>query len=438
MKKYFNDISRGFLAKSARLNTANLGLKILSGIIISKCIAIYIGPYGMALIGNLKNFINAVQSVAISGLYSGVVKFISQIKENLSKLSEVLSTVFYLGFFSSFLLALLCYYNAETLNELLFFSEYRFTNIIKALAIVLPFYALNMFVFSIMNGFSKHKYLLIINTIGQVLGLLVTVLLIVRENITGALLAIVISPALNLLITIVGIAFRKSFISRIKLSNVSLSVVKTLSPNMVMALVSAVALPIVMIIIRNYLVAEVGIYQAGYWTAMTRVSEYYLMFINSLMLLYILPRFSKIESKSAFKKEVFWFYKSIMPAFVLMLFVIYLSRSLLVRLMFSEEFQDVEHLFGYQILGDIMRILASVIVYKFLLKKMFGHYIILEIFLFVTMCFSSIYLIDEFGLKGAVMGHFVSYLIYFAIVLLIFNNSLFGILSREELEETNP
>lgn len=435
MKKFFTYINTEVLVKAASLNVANISLRIVAGILVSKFIAVYIGPQGMALIGNLRNFLSATQSLAISGLYKGVVKVISQVKNDVKELTKTLSTVLYLGFFTTMFLAFLCYYNAEWINNILFSSNYNYIYIIETLAIVLPFYALNMFVFSILNGFSKHKYLLLINILGQILGLLVTLLLIYDENIDGALLAIVITPALNLLITIVGIAFRRSLVSSIKITQVSLSVLNKLGPYMIMALVSTIAIPIVMIIIRNYLIDETGIKAAGYWTAMTRVSDYYLMFFNSLMVLYILPRYSQINSKREFRKEVLGFYKTIMPVFLVLLLIIYLSRSLLINVLFTEDFRPVEDLFGYQILGDIARILSLVIAYQFLAKKMFAHFIILEIFLFVIMYVSSIYLIDEFGVKGAVMGHCLSYFMYFGIIVLLFSSSLFGVLDEEGLEK---
>lgn len=434
MKKFFHYINNEVLVKAASLNTANISIKIVAGILISKFIAIFVGPEGMALIGNLRNFFNTVQSISIAGLYKGVVKFISQYKYESSKLTGVLSTVFYLGFFTSIALAFLCYYNAEFINDLIFLNN-NYTYVVETLAIVLPFYALNMFVFSIMNGFSKYKILLIINIIGQVLGLSVTLLLIWQDKIDGALIAVVITPALNLLITIVGIAFRKNLMSYIKISEIRFFVLRQLSPFMVMALVSSIALPIVYIIIRNYIVSEIGIKEAGYWTAVTRVSDYYLMFINSLMALYILPRFTEIDSHKEFRKEVFSFYKTILPLFAAILGIIYLSRSLLVTLLFTEEFRPIEDLFGYQILGDFMRVMSMVIAYKFLAKKMFAHFIIIEVFLFVIMYVSSIYLIDLYGLKGAVMGHCLSYFMHFAIVILIFGSSLFGILNDNGNEE---
>ena len=434
MKKFFHYINNEVLVKAASLNTANISLKILAGILISKFIALFIGPEGMALIGNLRNFLSTIQSISIAGLYNGFVKLIAKYKNHIKELTHTLSTVFYFGFFLSLLLAFLCYYNAEFVNELIFFNN-NYVYVIETMAIVLPFYALNMFVFAIMNGFSKYKILLVINITGQILGLLVTLLLIKQENIDGALIAVVITPALNLLITIVGIAFRKNLMSNINITDIQFSVLKNLSPNMIMALVSSIALPIVYIIIRNYIISEIGIKEAGYWTAVTRVSDYYLMFINSLMALYILPRFAELKSRSEFRKEVFSFYKTVLPIFAIILGIIYLSRSLLVNLLFTEEFRPVEDLMGYQILGDFMRVMSMVIAYKFLAKKMFTHFIIIEIFLFVIMYFSSIYLIDAFGLKGAVMGHCLSYLMHFGIVLLIFGSSLFGVINDEDIDD---
>ena len=436
MKKFFDYINTEVLNKAASLNTANISVKIIAGILVSKFIAVFIGAEGMALIGNLRNFLSAVQSVAIAGLYKGVVKFIDKFKNNSIELGKTLSTVFYFGFFASMLLAFLCYYNAEYINSLIFQGNYKYTYVIEILAIVLPFYALNMFVFAIMNGFSKYKILFIINIIGQVLGLLVTILLIWQDNIDGALVAVVIAPALNLLISIVGILYRKNLMNYLKISDFSFSVLNNRSPYMIMALVSSIAIPIVLIIIRNYLITEIGLKEAGYWQAMNRVSDYYLMFINSLMVLYILPRFAEINTKKEFRKEVFSFYKTIMPIFALILLVIYLSRSLLVSLLFTQDFQPVEELFGYQILGDFMRVLSMVIAYQFLAKKMFAHFIVLEIFLFVIIYFTSIYFIDLYGLKGAVMGHCLSYIMHFGIILLIFGSSLFGVLSDEDVKES--
>ncbi|WP_323789471.1 O-antigen translocase [Psychroserpens sp.] len=432
MKKLIKYINTNVLFKVAYLNSATVATKIVAGILTSKAIAIFIGVEGMALIGNLRNFISAIQSFAILGFYNGFVKTIAKCKEDALELSKTISTTYYLGFFSTILMSFLCYYNSEFINDFLFSANYNYAYVIRVLALALPFYALNMFCFGIMNGFSNFKMLLIINILGQILGLAITLYLIYIENIDGALIAAVIAPSLLFLITLVGIVNRRNLMTQIKISHVSLSVLKTFAPFAIMALVTAIAIPFTSILIRNFIIEELGIKQAGYWEAMNRISDYYLMFVTSIMTLYIIPRFSEIDNKKEFRKEVFGFYKSVMPIFGLGLVVIYFLRPFVVSLVFSEEFQPVEHLFLWQLLGDFVKVLAIVIAYQFLAKKMFAQFIVIEIFLVIMLYLTSLYFIDIFGVEGAVIGHFVSYLMHFLVVLLVFSNSLFGVLPEEE------
>lgn len=430
MKKFNNYINSNVLFKVANLNSTSLGIKIIAGIFTSKAIAVFIGAEGLALIGNLGNFLKAAQSFSALGFYKGVVKYVGEFKDKNDKLSEVLSTSFYVGFFSTMLTAFLCYYNAGFISEFLFSSDYAY--VIKILAIALPFYSLNLFCFSIMNGFSKYKILLIISIIGQIASLLVTLLLIWQDKIDGAIVAIAITPALVFLITLVGILFRKNLISLVKITKVSSDIMTKLGPYSIMAITSAVAVPIVLILIRNYIIREVGLKEAGYWEAMNRISDYYLMFVNSLIALYLVPKLKTIDTKKDFRTEIINFYKSVLPYFGGLLVLMYVLRKYVIRLIFSEEFSPAEDLFLWQLLGDFIRVLAMVIAYQFLAKKMFSHFIILEIFLFTTLYFSSVYLVDVFGLEGAVMGHFFTHLMHFGIVLLLFSSSLFGVITDED------
>lgn len=425
------------LFKVAHLNTATVITRIIAGILTSKAIAVLIGVEGMALIGNLRNFLSAVHASAILGFYNGLVKYISEVKEQALELSKTISTAFYLGFVSTIFVSFACYYNANFLNSFLFSSNYNFAYVIRILAIALPFYSLNMFCFAIMNGFSKYRMLLVINIIGQLLGLGITILLIFQSNIDGALVSAVLTPSLLVLMTFVAIVNQKSLVSSIKLSNINLDILKKFGPFAIMALVSAIAVPFISIIIRNYIIDVVGIKEAGYWEAMNRISDYYLMFIMSMMSLYFLPRFGEIESKSEFRKEVFNFYKSVVPYFAGGLILIYLLRSVLVPLIFSDEFQPTEDLFLWQLLGDFMKVISVVIAYQFIAKRMFWHFVIIEIFLVCMLYLTSVYLIDAYGVEGAVIGHFISYVLFYGVVLLLFSSSLFGVIGDENQNQEN-
>ncbi len=436
MRRLFDYINNNVLFKVASLNSASVLVRIIAGVFTSKAIAVLIGPEGMALIGNLRNFTTSVQSFATLGLYNGVVKYISEFKNNVTQLGKLVSTVYYVGFLATTIVCFFIYYNAEYINSLVFLTYTNYTYIFKILALALPFYCLNMLTFSIMNGYSKYRMLLMINIIGQILGLLVTLILIWQNNLDGALISVVISPSLIFLITFVGISNQKSLTSIIDIDNISLTLIKKLSSYTMMALISGVALPLVMIQIRNYIGNNIGMQEAGFWEAMNRISTYYLMFISSLMSLYILPRFSEIEGAKEFRREVFSFYKTIVPVFGMGLLVIYLLRPFIISIVFSKEFAPMENLFVWQLLGDFVKVLSIVIAYQFIAKRMYWHFIITEVFLVVMLYVSSIYFIDSNGARGATIAHFVSYLFYFGIILMVFGTKLFGPLPLEVEEET--
>jgi PST family polysaccharide transporter len=428
LKKLIDYINNKVLVKIASLHTASLLTRIIAGLLTSKAIAVFIGAEGLALIGNLRNFVSSFQTIATLGFYKGIVKYVSEFKDNAVELSKTLSTVYYTGFISSILVSLFCYFQAEWINNIIFPTYNNYGYVIKIFAIVLPFYALNIFSFSIMNGFSKYKILIIINIIGQILSVSVALLLIYQEKLKGALISVVIAESLIFLITLVGITNRRSLISLIKVNNVSFSFFKKISPYSLMALFTAILLPLVTIAIRSYIIENVGYKDAGFWEAMTRISKYYLMLVSSLIALYLLPRFSEINETKEFKKEVFSFYKTIIPILLVGLFIIYLLKKYIVLAIFTEEFEPVEDLFLWQLMGDFVKVLSIIIAYQFLAKKMFWHYILTEAFLVIILYTTSVYFINLFeGVKGAVVAHFVSYLMYYGIILLIFGSSLFGL-----------
>jgi len=431
LKKLLEYINNKVLFKVVWLNSATVITKIIAGFLTTKFIAVFIGAEGLALIGNLRNFLTAIQSFATVGLYNGIVKYIGKFKNDTLKLSKILSTSYYIGFFTTIIASLFSYFNAKWINDLIFSVQYDFAYVIKIMALALPFYALNMFSFSIMNGFTKYKFLLLLNIIGQILGLCVTLLLIWQNNIDGALISVVIAPSLIFLITLVGILNRRSLTSSIKVSNIDFTWIKKFSPFALMALVSVIVLPLVIIAIRNYIITSEGMKDAGIWEAMNRISSYYLMFLNSLMVLYFLPRFAEIDNKKEFRKEIFSFYKTIMPIVALGFMAIYLLRPFIIALLLTNEFETVQDLFGWQLLGDFVKILSVVIAYQFIAKKMLLHYVITEIFLIVILYLTSIYFVDIHGVKGANIAHFVSYVMYYIVILLIFGKSLFSVLSNE-------
>jgi len=434
LKTIINYINTKVLVRITSLKTAAVLTRIIAGLLTSKAIAVIIGAEGLALIGNLRNFVASAQTVATFGFYKGLVNHVSTFKNDLVSLGKTLSTVYYIGFISTVLVSFICYLGAEQINDLIFPTYNNYVYVIKIFAFVLPFYSLNLFTFSIMNGFSKYKILIIINIIGQILSLSIVLLLIYQKELDGALISVAISESLIFLITLVGISNRKSLIPLINVNQVRFTFFKKLSAYSGMALFSSVVLPLIILAIRSNIINTLGYKDAGFWEAILRISKYYFMLISSLLAFYVIPRFSEINDIKEFKKEVLSIYKKIIPIFTIGLLLIYVLRKYIVWIVFSEEFKPVEDLFLWQLLGDFVKVLSLIIAYQFLAKKMFWHYMITEAFLVVILYTTSLYFIKLYGVKGATIAHFVSYLMYYGIILLIFGSSLFGIQTKNNID----
>lgn len=434
MKLNLNHIKNSVLIKVASLNALSIFTKVITGLVISKVIAIYIGAEGLALIGNFRNFSTSVKSFSTLGLSNGIVKYVAELKSNMVELNKLVATVICLLLFSTVIISMSCFFYAESLNQFIFTAQYDYSYIIKLLAIVLPFFSASVLLFSLLNGFSRFRKILWINIKGQILTTVLTLVLIWKKNIDGALIAIAVAEILLLGLLLIHVFKELYFLKYFKFNLIDLSFLRKLSSYSIMALFTAAFLPLVIVAIRNYIINTIGPEQAGFWEAMNRISNYYLVFVSSLLTLYILPRFSEITKIKEFRDEVFGFYKTIIPIFALGLIVIYIFRIFIVRLIFTKSFAPVEDLFLWQLLGDFLKVLSLVISYQFLAKKMVWHYLITETFSIAILYFSSIYFIDHYGVKGATIGHFFTYLIYYILIISIFGKSLFGKLPKTESE----
>ena len=71
------------------LNSFSILIKIVIGFITSKVIAIFLGPSGMALVGNFRNFISSTEAFATLGFENGLVKYVAEHKNDNEKLTKI-------------------------------------------------------------------------------------------------------------------------------------------------------------------------------------------------------------------------------------------------------------------------------------------------------------------------------------------------------------
>jgi PST family polysaccharide transporter len=125
-----------------------------------------------------------------------------------------------------------------------------------------------------------------------------------------------------------------------------------------MALVTALTAPITQIVVRNYVINNIGIASAGYWQGMIRISDGYLLLVTTTLSTYYLPKLSSIQKQSELRKEIFNGYKITLPIVLAGCIIVYLFRTFIIKLLFTSSFLEMEQLFFFQMLGDFIKIAA--------------------------------------------------------------------------------
>jgi PST family polysaccharide transporter len=85
----------------------------------------------------------------------------------------------------------------------------------------------------------------------------------------------------------------------------------------------------------------------------------------------------------------------------------------------------VTNLFFWQLSGDVFKVASLILGYQFFAKKLTLAFIVSEIFSLLVLYFSSIYLINLFGIQGVVMAQAFDNLLYFLVLVVYFRKSLF-------------
>lgn len=421
---FYKKIIQTSLFKITSLNSFSVVLKIGTGLITSKMLAVFVGPGGMALVGNLRNFLTSLENISTLGFQNGIVKYTAENEKNQTEFQKIVSTVFLSLVFIALILSASLFFTASFWSNKIFDSN-DYQIVFKVLALSLPFYAISIFLMAVISGLGKFKKVIWLNIVGNSMGLLISILLILNFKITGALLAIVIAPALLFFITFYLVQKEIELLQVIKIRLFDYKILKNLSSYSLMALVSSVLGPFVFLAIRNNIIQKLGIEQAGYWETMTRISGYYMLFVSTILSVYFLPKLAKAVNYKE-TKSIFWqYYKFILPIFGLSLTVLYFARFFVVELLFTKEFLPVADLFFWQFLGDIFKVCALILGYNFFAKKLTSAFLFTELFSLMVLYFSTLYAVNLFELEGVVMAYAFQNFIYLLVLSVYFRKSLF-------------
>lgn len=406
------------LIKTGLLNGIAVLVRVLTLLGLNKVLAVYVGPAGYAVVGQFQNAVTMFTAVASGAFSNGVVKYTAEHQDDESQQHRVWRTAGTLILVMTLVASVLIAVCSRPLAQL-FLEDVAQADVFVWFAAGLLLYAFNLLLLAILNGKKDVPAFVGANIAGSLLSLLLVYVLVLQLGLKGALIGFALYQSFAFFVTL-GICWRKPwFRPSSLLGRPDRQVVRNLAGYVLMAMTTAICVPVSHMLVRNHLGDSFGLEYAGYWEAMWRLSAAYLMLVTSTLGVYYLPRLAELKQAGDIRREILQGYRIILPVAAASSLVVFLLRDPIITILFDESFAGMRSLFAPQLLGDTLKIGSWLLAYLMLGKAMFRLYVVTEVvsaagFVVLTMVCTKVW-----GFEGVAVAHMVTYLLYWACLALV-------------------
>lgn len=388
--------------------------KLLVGFFLLKLIAHFLGSEGMGRLGHFMSALTILALLAGGGISNGIIKFVAEFRDRPRRLIKFVSAAATYSLVASLIVATALIIFSRSLAEFIFNEPSNYPFII-VLALVQALLAYTNFFFGVCNGLGGTRTYATVQLTGSIVAVPIAWYFVDRWGFHGAILALMISFALPALPALL-IGLKSRFARLVSLTHYPSEDFRRLRSYTFMLLASAVAFPIVEILIRQSLIDNSGYREAGLWQAATRLSSAYSGVFSIVLAYLFMPAISSERSKSIILNKVLRTIFAVGSAFIIGASIFYQFRSFFIPTILSNDFIGLQEIILFQLVGDFFKISAYVIGFVGVAKAATGLYIgaeILQSCLFVALgsAFSRLYP----GAQGIIYGYALTYLLYFLV-----------------------
>lgn len=399
-------------------------LRMASGFVIGKVIAIYTGPAGLALLSQLQNLSTLINGLLNAPVTTGIVRYTAEKGDDSEQNFENLCSWWKAGLTSSLIgcvvLIPLMMIFAPVISNYLFNAE-DYKGLIVLIAFFSPFSILGTLSLSILNGLHQYKKYIYVSMIAVLLTACVMIFSTVMYGVKGALLAGAIQNSIIGLIVIISVLNQKWFRPYYLIGKSNVGSFGDISKYIIMAVVSAIAIPATQISIRYLMSNRLGWDVTGQWQAVWKISEVYLSVITLSLSTYFLPKLAGLKNLNEIKNEINKTALIIVPIVCAMAIFIYFSRDLIISILFTKEFYAAREYFSVQLLGDVIKIISWLYAYPMLSKAAVKYYVTTEILFSFIFILLSVFFIEKYQAHGVNIAYVATYTLYLLTMLCCIN-----------------
>jgi PST family polysaccharide transporter len=397
------------------------GASMLIGLASIKITSVYLGPAGLGLVGLLNYFMSLVQGAVAAGANTGVVRRVTELAEEPQRRRLMLSSIARLMLAVGVPFALVIAVASILIASHLLHDAKLFGPVVT-FAAVYVFGLLSAVLTGCAIGSKDYFAVTVVNVGGGIASFVLMAALSIGYGVPGGLYATALMPLVTFGVATLVCRRRVWWPERLLSHGFSMPEARTALGFVPMALISAIASPLVQIMIRDSVVAQGSVADLGFLQGVNRISDMVVGVTSGLFTMYYLPRFTEIKTRHDMTQELARGAALILPAMVAINLVIYLLRDVILLWLFTPDFLPMRDLFAWQMAGNVIKIASWLFAFVLLAKLNPLAMAALELASLVVWWAIAELLIGRYAVQGAPMAYFVAHAIYMAVVL--------GLLSR--------
>ena len=370
------------------------------------------------MLGQLNNLVYIVQYLASGAINNGVVKYVSEHKGSVGKVRTLLTNALLVTVVCSLACGTAMIACHGRLSRWIMLSdEYGYIFIVFGVTVIL--YAFNMLLLSIVNGYREYKMFIRINVANSLAGLVFAVVLTLLYGLPGALIGATTYQSAVFFVTLYMVRRKPWARWSYFRGRIDRSIIRNYLKYALMTLVSIGTMPVAQILIRRYIMLDLSELEAGWWEAMNRISNIYLLVVTTSFSVYYLPRLSEITEPNEVRREIGKAFKVIIPLLLTGFVLVYLCRFLIIRILFTSEFLPMAKLFGWQMGSDLFKIGCYILTYVMIAKARTVVYVTTEIvFTIIYIGLACQLMQTSAGIIGVTQAGMAAYLLHMGVVYL--------------------
>jgi PST family polysaccharide transporter len=384
-------------------------VRMAAGLVLNKVFAVYIGPSGLGQVAQLGSLAGIANGLATGGVTAGVTRYVAEHRDA-ERLAPILSTAFAIVAAAACLSSIvLAAFSGALAQAVLETREYRWVIWILAAANLLV--AFGALATAVLNGRKRVGAIAMIGIAASLLSVALGVWLTMQYGIAGAFVAACLAPALPALV--IGACLLGP---RFAFAKPDAASFRRLAPYSLMTLTAAVAGPVSVLLVRDYIASTLSWEAAGHWQGVWKISEVYLTLVTSSLAVYFLPRLAELGDAAEVRRELRSGLLTVVPLAALAAAAIYVLREWITVTLYSAAFMPMTELFPVQLVGDVVKIAGWLFAYLMLARAMTAQYVLTEIVFAASFFALAVLLVRGYGLVGVTYAHAVNYVVYLAVV----------------------